>query len=56
MENNTTTNNALETMVKHPFAMAMLIACIANGVSNIIAAAKGITPTPVVSVVTKDKK
>ena len=48
-------NNALETMVKHPIATAVLIACTANAVANIIAAVRGKDITPVVNVVT-DKK
>lgn len=58
MENatNNVTNNVFETMIKHPFATAMLVACIANGVSNIIAAARGVSPTPVVSVMSNIKK
>jgi hypothetical protein len=48
-------NNAFETMVKHPFATALLIACVANGISNIIATVKGGSVTPVVNVVNEKK-
>ena len=48
-------NNTFETMIKHPIATALLIACVANGISNIIATVRGGSVTPVVNVVNEKK-
>jgi hypothetical protein len=47
--------NTFETMVKHPFASAILIACITNGLANIIATLRGKPMAPIVNVVSEKK-
>lgn len=42
--------NAIETMVKHPFATVMIIAFTGSAIANIISAAKGGNVTPVIQV------
>ena len=49
-------NNTFETMVKHPIATALLIACTANGLANIIATLRGKPMAPIVNVVSDVKK
>jgi len=48
-------NNTFETMIKHPIATALLIACAANGVANIIATMRGKSVVPIVNVVSEKK-
>lgn len=48
-------NNALETMIKHPIATALIIACTANAISNIIATVRGKDVAPIVNVVNEKK-
>lgn len=48
-------NNVFESMLKHPIATALLIACVTNGIANIISTARGGNVTPVVNVVNEKK-
>lgn len=45
--------NAIETMVKHPFATILIIAFTGRTVANIIQVSKGKPVTPVIQVVSK---